>query len=127
MNPFRISQCPDIPGPPFPLNSSHSVSSRTANYATSKVALCTIGAPMKPHARRGVTIYKSLIRVLCIINSEALGTRNQLYSSYPFVLLAGPVCRFLPYVKARGMPLSRSEEHTSELQSRLHLVCRLLF
>src|SRR3989449_6784986 len=26
---------------------------------------------------------------------------------------------------ARG-PVSRSEEHTSELQSRLHLVCRLL-
>src|SRR2546429_6474686 len=25
-----------------------------------------------------------------------------------------------------GMPTSRSEEHTSELQSRLHLVCRLL-
>src|SRR2546422_6097680 len=25
-----------------------------------------------------------------------------------------------------GMGLSRSEEHTSELQSRLHLVCRLL-
>src|SRR2546422_2908837 len=27
---------------------------------------------------------------------------------------------------ARGRPLARSEEHTSELQSRLHLVCRLL-
>src|SRR3989449_7943653 len=26
----------------------------------------------------------------------------------------------------RGQPLDRSEEHTSELQSRLHLVCRLL-
>src|SRR2546422_3437010 len=25
-----------------------------------------------------------------------------------------------------GSPISRSEEHTSELQSRLHLVCRLL-
>src|SRR2546429_1481785 len=25
-----------------------------------------------------------------------------------------------------GTPRSRSEEHTSELQSRLHLVCRLL-
>src|SRR2546429_6598088 len=25
-----------------------------------------------------------------------------------------------------GCPLTRSEEHTSELQSRLHLVCRLL-
>src|SRR2546429_2635696 len=30
----------------------------------------------------------------------------------------------LPYRKARRTP--RSEEHTSELQSRLHLVCRLL-
>src|SRR2546429_5790183 len=27
---------------------------------------------------------------------------------------------------ARRLPPSRSEEHTSELQSRLHLVCRLL-
>src|SRR2546422_6781291 len=26
----------------------------------------------------------------------------------------------------RGRPARRSEEHTSELQSRLHLVCRLL-
>src|SRR5205809_5725895 len=26
----------------------------------------------------------------------------------------------------RAAPTSRSEEHTSELQSRLHLVCRLL-
>src|SRR2546429_3455137 len=26
----------------------------------------------------------------------------------------------------RGAPRPRSEEHTSELQSRLHLVCRLL-
>src|SRR5256884_3697390 len=26
----------------------------------------------------------------------------------------------------RGRPAHRSEEHTSELQSRLHLVCRLL-
>src|SRR2546422_5547795 len=28
--------------------------------------------------------------------------------------------------KARAWELDRSEEHTSELQSRLHLVCRLL-
>src|SRR2546429_4027027 len=27
---------------------------------------------------------------------------------------------------AKSTPFSRSEEHTSELQSRLHLVCRLL-
>src|SRR2546422_7794027 len=28
--------------------------------------------------------------------------------------------------KVGGIDLNRSEEHTSELQSRLHLVCRLL-
>src|SRR5687768_17806102 len=28
--------------------------------------------------------------------------------------------------RGRSLPPSRSEEHTSELQSRLHLVCRLL-
>src|SRR2546422_3250293 len=33
----------------------------------------------------------------------------------------------IPPVSAVGSPVSfRSEEHTSELQSRLHLVCRLL-
>src|SRR2546429_1542589 len=36
--------------------------------------------------------------------------------------------RVLEEVRAVGAPqeLGRSEEHTSELQSRLHLVCRLL-
>src|SRR2546429_2634777 len=34
----------------------------------------------------------------------------------------------LPFVPVRGVTMDecRSEEHTSELQSRLHLVCRLL-
>src|SRR2546429_6745250 len=31
-----------------------------------------------------------------------------------------------PDLLDRSSPASRSEEHTSELQSRLHLVCRLL-
>src|SRR2546422_7213880 len=31
-----------------------------------------------------------------------------------------------PRTAARGSASRRSEEHTSELQSRLHLVCRLL-
>src|SRR2546422_7509961 len=31
-----------------------------------------------------------------------------------------------PGYARRTRPMSRSEEHTSELQSRLHLVCRLL-
>src|SRR2546429_3168069 len=34
----------------------------------------------------------------------------------------GPFGSWVP----RAEPMERSEEHTSELQSRLHLVCRLL-
>src|SRR3712207_8949776 len=32
----------------------------------------------------------------------------------------------LPLLRRRGLDLARSEEHTSELQSRQYLVCRLL-
>src|SRR5256884_7251737 len=32
----------------------------------------------------------------------------------------------MPSARAARRAISRSEEHTSELQSRLHLVCRLL-
>src|SRR2546422_7028470 len=34
--------------------------------------------------------------------------------------------RTLSIFNARSRSITRSEEHTSELQSRLHLVCRLL-
>src|SRR2546422_6252319 len=35
------------------------------------------------------------------------------------------LCHF-HYLREAASPIARSEEHTSELQSRLHLVCRLL-
>src|SRR2546429_6776140 len=34
--------------------------------------------------------------------------------------------RVLDSLEGTDVPIARSEEHTSELQSRLHLVCRLL-
>src|SRR2546429_2933470 len=37
-----------------------------------------------------------------------------------------PGARFSPWYRNRAVGFERSEEHTSELQSRLHLVCRLL-
>src|SRR2546429_7135331 len=41
--------------------------------------------------------------------------------------LRAPVLRAQPMDSAQGLARQfRSEEHTSELQSRLHLVCRLL-
>src|SRR5687768_17778287 len=38
----------------------------------------------------------------------------------------GPINSGLPQFERYGTSVVRSEEHTSELQSRLHLVCRLL-
>src|SRR2546422_1378071 len=43
-----------------------------------------------------------------------------------FVEFAGDVCIVPPNSFALARSVERSEEHTSELQSRLHLVCRLL-
>src|SRR5687768_6003571 len=42
-----------------------------------------------------------------------------IFNQCPFRLLE-------PQENVSGQQMSRSEEHTSELQSRLHLVCRLL-
>src|SRR2546422_1714890 len=41
-----------------------------------------------------------------------------------FMSAAAPTSSSRPI--STRLPISRSEEHTSELQSRLHLVCRLL-
>ena len=38
----------------------------------------------------------------------------------------GTLYKVRPYTFNKGQEIIRSEEHTSELQSRLHLVCRLL-
>src|SRR5690606_16613271 len=48
--------------------------------------------------------------------------------AYPFKLpeLPYPYDALEPHIDARTMEIHRSEEHTSELQSRENLVCRLL-
>src|SRR2546429_9098945 len=53
-------------------------------------------------------------------SAEPPGRRARLVSR------AQPAFAGRPVVEARQEPANRSEEHTSELQSRLHLVCRLL-
>src|SRR2546429_6692147 len=41
-------------------------------------------------------------------------------------ILPAPPAALISSWKPSARPMARSEEHTSELQSRLHLVCRLL-
>src|SRR2546422_4309551 len=44
--------------------------------------------------------------------------------AFAFHCTTDPLTKFVPFTVSVNAP--RSEEHTSELQSRLHLVCRLL-
>src|SRR2546422_7682439 len=62
------------------------------------------------------TLFRSPVQV-CIIQVQSRAASPG--------LMANPVDRlyFLPF---DAVGKKRSEEHTSELQSRLHLVCRLL-
>src|SRR2546422_1593508 len=70
--------------------------------------------------------YTTLFRSCsCAITGMTSGRANALYISSATVAL-NVALRFLVNVRQPSVPLARSEEHTSELQSRLHLVCRLL-
>src|SRR3989442_11038304 len=52
--------------------------------------------------------------------------RGAIMLSAPNVLPCSPAIRGLSGFHSWGKDVRRSEEHTSELQSRPHLVCRLL-
>src|SRR5258708_20347085 len=49
-----------------------------------------------------------------------------LFRSFPPASAAAVACHSWPGSASRRRPFARSEEHTSELQSPDHLVCRLL-
>src|SRR5690625_6788507 len=69
-------------------------------------------------------IVRAMINTLVVDLTET--TRDNLQRVAPGhvddVRQAGPLVSFSPQMRAQA----RSEEHTSELQSRGHLVCRLL-
>src|SRR2546422_4618319 len=46
--------------------------------------------------------------------------------NFAMILIAGHAAFGVPFKSLHAATEARSEEHTSELQSRLHLVCRLL-
>src|SRR2546429_3629557 len=63
--------------------------------------------------------YTTLFRSLCGIDRAAAADRDQAVE----IALPEPGNADFDHLGSR---IARSEEHTSELQSRLHLVCRLL-
>src|SRR2546422_3143554 len=71
----------------------------------------------------------AVARILCLSYTEYAERWNEIAGAFSRnAVLKGSFDKFAESTKAkRGTALrERSEEHTSELQSRLHLVCRLL-
>src|SRR5256884_7317927 len=78
------------------------------------------------------TLFRSLFtgRTLNASRAHALGLVAQLAGEGEALRVtrstATQVSKYDPVARAAAKEFMRSEEHTSELQSRLHLVCRLL-
>src|SRR3712207_7527429 len=73
------------------------------------------------------TLFRSALRVLkrADVPGPFLATASFAYGGYARLFAAEPEERAAPGFFTEGL-YARSEEHTSELQSRQYLVCRLL-
>src|SRR2546422_7215589 len=76
--------------------------------------------------------YTTLFRSICFSPAKYVTALGSLVT-FPMFLGNSPTifgvlypAAEVPGADAGGTAVNRSEEHTSELQSRLHLVCRLL-
>src|SRR5690554_7132793 len=76
------------------------------------------------------TIYWScfqIMRKISIKSAVVLNKKSLKFDSFTQLFLCSKCFYFTSKTKHHGLTChSRSEEHTSELQSRPHLVCRLL-
>src|SRR5687768_18262346 len=83
--------------------------------------LCALGVPVA-YALGLAALFAAFwidIPLEAVMLKISDGTDDFALLAIPFFVLAGGIM-------AEGGMAARSEEHTSELQSRLHLVCRLL-
>ena len=72
-------------------------------------------------------LHGDLRRYFCVFRAaRGDGTQNRVVAGRFADLLFQKVPRFLEKIYGRIQKVFRSEEHTSELQSLSHLVCRLL-
>src|SRR2546422_6576465 len=73
------------------------------------------------------TLFRSLVPVPDLLQARMITQRQQIHAVKPPRLQERDILRrIIPDGPGLSQYRFRSEEHTSELQSRLHLVCRLL-
>src|SRR2546422_4796382 len=75
------------------------------------------------------TLFRSVLKPCgYFLRASSSETDVGMITSWPGFQLTGvaTVCFAVSCTESSSRSTSRSEEHTSELQSRLHLVCRLL-
>src|SRR5205809_4632082 len=77
-----------------------------------------------PHPRPSLFPYTTLFRSRTFSRKVAQRAGRFLYATCSAGIT--PAISFIPHRSQSPHKGNRSEEHTSELQSRLHLVCRLL-
>src|SRR3989449_6023610 len=78
------------------------------------------------HILHGVSLSVRSHEVVCLVGRNGAGKTTTMESIMGFVPVKSGQILFHGE-EVTSLPVhSRSEEHTSELQSRLHLVCRLL-
>src|SRR5689334_24830868 len=66
------------------------------------------------------------LQVRCVCHSATPAWREKLYPGRPESPRHRDLCAAQWSVRNERLGATRSEEHTSELQSQFHLVCRLL-
>src|SRR5439155_19473581 len=93
---------------------AHTQSPHRHQPLSSAIFLSTVPPPQPPTLFPYTTLFRSSRR----IHRHRFIARRNSVSAYL-------VCQSADEIRAHAVP-SRSEEHTSELQSRGHLVCRLL-
>src|SRR5438876_4824888 len=109
-----------------PSSSDQSGSLRTISSKLTCPSMRASAAPKQKCAAQPKERCRLSLRVM----SKRLGSGKRSGSRFPAAITAIVACRlrisFPPSSKSYGARRARSEEHTSELQSPVHLVCRLL-
>src|SRR2546429_2632043 len=101
----------------------------TLTLAAPSFAITSASAPTRssPSIRNAVFGFESLILAFFAAAVNAVASEGT--KSTCALRALGKACsasRLTPALRSARSSRARSEEHTSELQSRLHLVCRLL-